>query len=255
MTERVRATKEINLFISGAPVTITETDGNTDNILVQRKPMHEKTPLYLAAVTRSIGEISPVTPNDILDLLVPDQEYLAIEVAKFTNDDEPIILRDTCDNCPSDSGPIEVDLAALDLRPLPAGAVGPPPLFELHLPKTDQDAVFAYLTGHQELRLLKNLINGQIDASRLMFERLRSLGGVEKPDLRLRHVIALPGRDRAILREAMDNTECGYDDRVSWRCDACGSLKIIRLLTHMGFFFPRAKAASGSTSSSARGTR
>lgn len=248
-----RETREIELFVSKKRAVIRETDGDTDDILVQPgKRMHEMIPEYLAAVTVSIGDKTPVTPDDILDLLVPDQEFLAIEIAKLTNDDEPIIVRDECDDCPDDPVGIGVDLAELHLRQLPEGAEGPDPVFEIFLPRSNQLAAYGYLTGRQEMALLRNLVNGQIDASRSMYDRLRSLGGVAKPELKLRHVRELRGRDRSVLREAMDNYPCGYDGRVSWRCARCGKIKVINLLSHMGFFFPRAKVGSGTTSSSAR---
>lgn len=224
-------TKTITLPVSGLEAVIREADGNAERLLFARQQeMHKALPDYWAKLTVRLGTQEKVAASDVLNLLTPDQEFLAIEIYRLTIGDT-LSLTGNCGSCGKSAG-YEVDLSKLDRLPLPDGAVGPDPTFEVVLPRTGHRVVFGYLTGKQEQEELE--IEG-FDPGRMEFKAIRSIDG--STDVKFRLVQAWPLADHKALRAAMRDNRCGYDTRVRFT-HSCGKAQVMNILLDPSFLLP-----------------
>jgi hypothetical protein len=215
----------------GTEALIREASLGAERLLFSKKAqIHRALPSYWAHCTLRLGDIEKPTRSDILNLRTPDQVFLAIEIFRLSFGDT-IVLRG---DLPGSGKPAayEVNLAELDVIPLPEGASGPDPVFNAVLPKTRHVIEFGYLNGHQ---MLDEVERDDISPARLELARIRSIDG--SPAVRMRDIEQWPMADHKALREAFESTKCGYDTRIRFRDDD-GREAVMNLLTDPSFLFP-----------------
>jgi hypothetical protein len=224
-------TRTITLPISGKEAVIREGDGYAERILyADNAKFHKKLPKYWAHLTLSLGGKAHPTDKDILDLLVPDQQVLAIEIHKF-NYGSMLQLRGKCGSCGKPSN-YEVDLDKLPLIPLPDGASGPDPTFEVRLPRSGKRVRFGYSNGHAEMEEADAV---GFDPNRVDLSRIKEIDGVDHVSYEM--VISLPLIDHRALREAIASKKCGYDMDVNF-VHSCGASVSQNLITDPSFLMP-----------------
>jgi len=236
MTQSLQST--VILPISHKEVVIQEGDGYLDRILLKKnKRVFEVMPEYLAAHVVSIDGRGEIKEKDILDLLVPDQEWLAVELYKLKYD-QIMELTFGCPHCGHVDTDKGLDLGKLEVIPVPEGAVGPDPTFEVVLPRSGKKARIGFLDGHKErfLMELEASTGGDIDLNQADFKALRELDGVSV--FSYEDVAMLPPKDHAVIRRARKKLICGYDTNVIVECDSCGRKTVINILTHRDFLLP-----------------
>lgn len=223
--------KTIILPVSGMEAVIREGTGLAERILFSRKEkIHQALPDYWAHLTVSLGGTKP-TRDDILDLLVPDQHALAIEIFRL-NYGDVVALQSTCQACGKPSG-YEVELDKLECIPLPADSGPPDPTFTVILARTGRRVTFGYLRGRDELE--ESDTEG-IDLNRSDHRAIRSMDGKER--VSYEDVVALPLADHRALRRARREKRCGYDTLIEFRCPKCGAAAQQELLLDPSFLLP-----------------
>lgn len=223
--------KTITLPICGQEAVIREADANAEDLLWEHKErLHKAYPQYWAYLTERLGDKTKVTAEDILQLLVPDQQYLALEIWRLTKGDR-LELEGSCPHCGKPAN-YEVDLTGLDVLPLPEGSVPPDPLFDVVLPRSGHTVTLGYLTGKQELAELE--IEG-FNPTRMVFGAIRAIDGDSK--VKLSDVRAWPLADHAAMRKAIKDNRCGLDTRVRFT-HTCGRSVVMDLLTDPSFLLP-----------------
>jgi hypothetical protein len=232
MPEYKFLTKEITLPVSGLQAVVKESDANAEDLLWAKglENLHKALPDYWAALTLRIGDNERVGREDILSLLLPDQQFVAIEIFRVSTPDDILMLSGSL----SGDGALSyaVNMGELDVIPLPDGAVGPDPTFIFKLPRTGHVVTYGYLTGRDELAELE--IEG-FNPTRMVFKAIRAIDGV--PEVKLRDVKAWPLADHKALRADMKAKQCGYDTRVRFK-DAGGKARVIDLLLDPSFLAP-----------------
>lgn len=231
--------RELILPVSQMPAVIRETDGYVDKTAF-RKRFTEARYDYLASITDSIGNDERIGTAKILALLVPDQEYIAIEQYKLNYGD---IFRFTfyCPVCGhGDSQRQAVDLSKLELRPITPESTGSPdPTLRVLLPRSDQYAEVGMLTGEKELTILKARESaGFPDMNLSDHACLRTLNG--STDFTYEDIIHMKGRDKLAIREAREKLIAGYDTMILVTCPDCGFKMRMNMLEHQHFFLPGA---------------
>jgi hypothetical protein len=215
----------------GLEAVVREADGNAERILFSKKSkIHQALPGYWAACTLRLGEIEKPSREDILNLKEPDQTFLAIEIYRATFGDKLILQGDDPDT--GRPAGFEVNLAKLDVMPIPDGQTGPDPVFAFVLPKTGQRVEYGYLSGHQ---MLEELEREDICPARMDFARIRSIDGSSK--VTMKQVESWPLSDMRALREDFHRTRCGYDPRIRFKNEN-GREVVMNLLTDPQFLFP-----------------
>ena len=192
-------TKTFNLPYSKTSVEITEGDGYGDRLFTQKgKRTFEVIPDYIALVVNKLGDIVKPSRDQILDLVVPDQEWISIENYKL-NYGDILRLNNLCPRCGDPIVTVQ-DLSKLEIIPAPKD-----PLVRFTLTRTGLKAAVGFLTGHQEQLLLSLEASGNSDPNQADFLALRELDG--KPPT-YEDVINLPQRDHMDIREARAKLIC-----------------------------------------------
>ncbi len=222
--------KTITLPVCGKEAVIRPMDGYAENILFCDGKFFRVFPRFWASLTIRLGDKTPATTDDILDLVLPDQHFLAIEIYRLTFGDE-LVLSSTCANCGKPYN-LAVDLGALDLVPLPAGSDPTDPVFEMIMPVSKDRVKFGYVTGRMEMKELE--LEG-FDPVRMEFNAIRSING--STDFKLRDVMAKHLADHKALRKAILDKQCGYDTRIRLK-HGCGREAVINLLIDPSFLTP-----------------
>jgi len=221
-------TKSIVLPISNSVCIIQEADGFADKILFSKKfNLHKTYPDYWAYCTKTIDGKKP-TAQDIKRLLIPDQQYLAIEIYKLSYGDE-MELKTACTACGKPIG-VTVNLAELEIRPLPEGANPPDPSYEVKLPRTKRKVTFGYITYEKDM----DDVDSDYNPTRTVFKFIRSIDG--QPPV-YEEVQKLPVRDLKYLREAMLTKATGYKTTVDVKCSHCDKEIEVNILVDVSFLF------------------
>jgi len=222
--------KTITLPVSGLEAVIREADSHAEDLLFRKglERIHFALPGYWAYLTVRMGDKEPVTEADILNLVLPDQHFLAIEIYRLTYGD---ILRLSGAAGRGGNAGYEYDLTNLDLVPLPEGACGPDPEFTFTLPRTGHVVDYGYLTGKQEIEEL-NL--DDFSLGRLEFRAIRRVDGAPA---KLADVQSWPMIDHIALRKDMESKRCGLDTRVRFTDDR-GVAVVRDLLLDPSFLAP-----------------
>jgi len=228
--------RELVLPISGQPAVIIEGDGKSDRGLFKgNKPRYQITYEYLAALTQSIGDITKVDQQVIKDLLVPDQDFLAIEIFKV-NYAETFEFSYFCGACGKTSDQA-APLNKLTMRPIPPESSGAPdPVITITLPRSGMKAEIGMLNGHKESIILGQMQTEGVDVNHSDYLCLRRLDGSE--DFTYEDVVALKKKDHEAIRRARKQLVCGYDTFVIVPCPECGVRGRMNILTHPDFFYP-----------------
>jgi len=219
--------RTITLPVCGLEAVIREGDGYSDRALLKKKKrLYEVVPDYLASMTVSIGG-EKASRASILDLVAPDQEFLAIEIYKL-NYGEVFEFRFTCPFCSHEQDG-EADLDSLEFTPPPD-----PPTVSGVLPRSQQEFTVGMLTGKKEQLLFKRAIEAGPDVNQADYLSLVSLDGSK--DFSYEDVVSLPLADHKAIRKARKNLICGYDTVLNIECEKCDETSAINMLMHSDFF-------------------
>lgn len=220
----------------GKTVVIQEGDGYANKVFARRgKRVFEVVPDFLAHVVVSIDGVKDPGRDGVLDLKVPDQEWISIENYKFNNGNI-LHLYNVCPKC---GEPIHTqkDLTELEVVPLPKEFQGQDdPVLKITLPKTKVSASVGFLNGHQEQLLMDLEASGNADPNQAEFQALRELDG-EPPTYE--DVINLPQGDHLAIGEAREKLICGYKPVATISCLSCSYKEVSNFLLHRGFLLPK----------------
>jgi hypothetical protein len=226
-------TKTIVLPVNGQEATVRQADFNSERLLFSNKErLSEALPKYWAKHTLKLGALdeAAITEDVVLDLLVPDQEALAMAIYEATNRTSKLMLTGECGGC-GEPANYRIDLADLDVMPLPEDIRGPDPLFSVTLPVTGHRVEFGYLTGRQEqieaLKKNQDLFGVTVSAIRTVD------GATPKPG----EIGKWPLPDVRALRNAIKASRCGRDPRVRFT-HGCGKAQVMNLLLDPSFLYP-----------------
>lgn len=210
---------------------IMESDGEAERIIsLNLDDLIHAYPRFWAHLTLEIDGKKPTT-DDILDLAVPDQRFLAIEIWRLGYGDI-LTLCSRCDKCglPLD---FNVPLDKLPLLPLPSDCSPPDPTWSVKLPRDGATVVMGYMNGRQELEESEA---GTLDLNRIDFKSIRSFGG--KNDFSYETIKSLVGRDHKAIRQAAKQHQCGYDTNIKAKCTHCQKAQVVDLMSDPTFVFP-----------------
>ena len=235
MSDEVFIKQEITLPISGGKAVVKTVDGMVYLSMLGNKKAEESAYNYLSIVTDSINGVGNVTAKMIKDLLVPDQEAIAIHqyIINYGDFDFGFV-------CPYCEVPDDhcVDLETLDLLPIhPDSSGAPDPVICLVLPATQRKVEVGMLTGHKELILNKLRNNtGTFDINQSDFQCLRTLDG--STNFTYQDVVKLPAKDHKAIRLARKKLIGGYDVNITVPCGSCGKRTKMSILAHGDFWVP-----------------
>jgi hypothetical protein len=233
MADYVYETREVVLPIGGQNVKIKEGDGYATRILLKRnKKMFEIISDYLASFVVSIGSLKKVTPAHILDLFVPDQDFLSVECYKL-NYGDTFIFNEMCLACGTES---EHSFPLADMKFVkPKVEDSRDPSVIVILPKTKKKIKLGLLTGHKEALVMSQIETG-IDINQSEFQSIREFDG--STDFSYEDVLHLPLADHRALGKARKDLFCGFDANVKITCPSCSTPSVINVLVHRDFLFP-----------------
>lgn len=229
-------TAEVSLPLSTHIVGLSEGTGYTDRVLLKKgKRIHELLPEYLLALTKTINGEKPKLA-DILNLLVPDFEFLLIEAYKL-NYGDILEFNNVCAEC----GKVTMqsfDMSTLPMLPLPKACSGPPdPTLDLVLPRAKKRARVGFMTVQNDMIFNETyLSSGQADLNQGDFLSLRMLEGVDP--ISYEEVIRLPLMDHKALRKKRRELQAGYDTLVTVQCEHCSAYDVVNVLGLRDFLFP-----------------
>ena len=227
---------EVVLPLCSQSVELSEGTGYVDRILMKKgKRIHELLPEYLLALTKTINGEKPKLA-DIMDLLVPDFEFLLIEAYKL-NYGDLLEFNNVCNECGKLTSQ-KVDVSSLPLLPLPKACSGPPdPVLDLVLPRSKKRAKVGFLTVQSDMIFNETyLSSGQPDLNQGDFLSLRMLEGVDQ--ISYEEVVNLPLMDHRELRKKRRELQAGYDPLVAVQCDHCSAYDVVNILGLRDFLFP-----------------
>jgi hypothetical protein len=230
-----RETKEIVLPISQKKVVIREGDGYSYRALIKRnKRIFESIYDYMASMVVSIDGKENINRENVLKLLLPDQEYLSIEIYRICYGDV-FEFQFTCPAC-GKTNEQEFPLDKLEFMPLKEGLTGPDPIINITLPRSKKTAIVGMLTGEKELELLQQAITTGMDLNQGDYKALRSFdGGV---DFSYEDILKLPLADHKAIRKARNKLICGYDPTAIVTCPNCEEQASVNILMHSDFLLP-----------------
>ena len=232
------AEKELILPISQHVVVIREGDGFATKLLLKRGKRGSETIYdYLASFIVSLDGLEKITARGLKDLLVPDNEYLAVECHRF-NYGERFEFGLTCPYC-SELTQNAINWGTVEYLPLSTESSGPPdPIVTITLPRTGSIVEVGMLDGHKEAILLNQESSSGIDLNQGDYLSLRSIDGSKS--FSYEQVLKLPLADHYEIRKARKQLICGYDTRVIVLCPSCGERTRVNLLMHRDFLAPGA---------------
>jgi len=228
-------TRNLVFKICKKPFVITEGDGYVDRLLLRKnKKFNDVVSDYLAALTVEIDGKTPVSRDDILNLVSPDQVFLSIQ-CYMLNYGDVFEFEYNCQEC-NNSSVQSFDLNSLEFVELPLELQVPDPTIEVLLPRSKKKAVLGMLNGHKESILIQQILTTGIDLNQGDFLSLRSLDG--STDFSYEDVVKLPLADHKALRKARKQLACGYDTNINVTCDNCGALGSVNILMNKDFLLP-----------------
>ena len=224
--------REVVLPIGGQKVTIKEGDGYATRVLLKRnKKMFEVMSDYLALFTVSIGSLKKVTFAHILDLFVPDQDFLSVECYKL-NYGDIFNFNEMCLSCGKES---EHTFPLDNMKFTKPKIESNDPTVTVTLPRTKKQVKLGLLTGHKEAVIMSQIETG-IDVNQSEFQSIREIDGSSV--FTYEDVLHLPLADHKALGKARKELFCGYDANVKIECPLCSAPSIINVLVHRDFLFP-----------------
>jgi hypothetical protein len=227
-------TKDLVLPLSGYSVTLVEGDGYSTKIARSKRNYYDKTVAFMTHLITKFNDKPKALKEDIMGLRIPDFEFMSLELYdlnyghfNFTN---------FCEKCKKDAKG-SIDLTTLPFIPLPEGASGPDPLFELVLPRSKKKVKLGYLTLEQE-KLIFDSFNatGVSDAIQGEFQAIRLMEGADP--VTYEDVLKLKLQDHAAIQRKREEMACGYDTIINNTCDFCGNVITFNILLHRDFLFP-----------------
>ncbi|MGB6068324.1 MAG: hypothetical protein WBG50_26240 [Desulfomonilaceae bacterium] len=228
-------TKTVTLPACGLEAVVREPDGIAEDIIHQGlEKIQEALPKFWAYCTVRIGDKEKVRDKDVLDLFMPDINFLGIEIFRLTTPQDDDMLRDRllltgiCPHCGKPEK-YQVNLGGLDLMPLPDGADPRDPEFDFTLPRSRHLVRFGYLRGRDDLA---SGDRGGFDLKGIEMAAIRSING--SPKFGRRDINQWPYADHRALRDEMEAKQCGYDTRVRF-VHECGKSVVSNLLTDPSF--------------------
>ena len=226
-----KLTRVITLPVSQYQATIKEGDGYAEKLLFENQDkIHLAFPGFWSHLTEKLGEKTKPSAEDILNLTLPDQHVLAIEIFKLSYGNI-LKLTNKCGKCgkPAD---YDVDLNKLEMLPVPDGSIPPDPVSKLKLPRSKLNITIGYIRGFQEL---EEQSADSFDPNRFDMKNVRSIEGKDK--VSYEEIIALPLLDHKVIRETVKARECGYVTEVTFK-HGCGNQITQNILTDPSFLMP-----------------
>ena len=228
-------TRSLTFPVCKETVVIQEGDGFVDRLLLKKnKKFFDVVNDYIAALTVSMGGITKVTSEHVIDLLAPDHTFLQVECFRLSYG-ELFEFDHFCGAC-GETSPQSVDLTKLEFRELAPELDSTDPIFSFVLPRSKLSATVGMLTNRKEIELIQHMMTSGVDLNQSDFLSLRELDG--SSDFSFEDVIKLPLADHKAIRKAKKRLVCGYDTSVRITCPSCEDISIINLLTHRDFLLP-----------------
>jgi hypothetical protein len=226
------AEKTVTLPVSGKTALIREGDGYAEELLFRHEEkLHQALPDYWAYLTLKLGDKEKPDRDDILDLFVPDQRLLAIEIHRLSYGDE-LELESPCPFC-GRAAALSVPLDKLEFTPLPEGLEPGDPTWSVKLPRSGKTVTLGFIRGREDLEDAETGFN----PNRFDFKAVRAIAGEER--VRYEAIRSLPLMDKKVLRREIAKMRVGYDTTVNVTCPAqgCGKRYTVNVLTDPGFLF------------------
>jgi hypothetical protein len=231
-------TRTIILPASNIEAEIRRDNGSIRKILrlgLADKELDKAYLKYWAACTVRLGDNEKVRDFDIRKLWNQDQEFLAIEIYRFSYGDM-ITLKSTCSGEKCDEMVLhKVDLSKLDLKRLPEGTDPATVEHELVLPISGKRVTWGLTTGvHEQAEMAMEGFGSE----EMSFFAIRSIDG--SSNVKPEDVIDWPGEDHIALLDDIqaDENRIGYDTRVRLKHDKCGKRQVINILLDPSFVLP-----------------
>ena len=229
-------TQEVTTPLGNVSVVLKEGNGYNDRILLKKnKRLHQVLPEYLNSLIASIdGE--PIKLDAVMNLLVPDYEFLLVEAYKVNYGTE-LEFMNVCSIC-GQLNKHSIDISELPMLPLPEDIVsGPDPYVDVVLPRTKRRARVGFLTVKSDMILNEQMAaGGAVDLNQGDFLSLRTLEGCDT--VTYEAVIKLPLMDHKAIRKARRSLKAGYDPLVSLVCESCQNYDVTNILGLRDFLFP-----------------
>lgn len=225
--------KSVVTPLAGSQVILREGDGYADRMLSKNaNKLSHAIPDYLAFMIVSVDNDSEITRDKVLELLVPDYEYLLIEAYKLNYGDD-LEFRRVCRYCGA-YDEHSVPIGNLPVVEPPAGHTGgKDPVYTIMLPRTKKKASLGFMKVKNELIIADQ---GDVpDPNQIDYLSLRSIEGVD--DLSYESVVGLPLADHKAIRKQKAKMVCGYDPVVSVRCPSCEAVDAVNILGLRDFLF------------------
>jgi len=229
-------TAEVMAPLNGKTYVLVEGTGYSERQLLKKgKRLHQVIPDYLASLISS-ADGEPCKTSDVLQLLVPDYEFLLIESYKNCFDSS-LSFMNVSSNCGSMNSHI-VNLSELPMIPLPENCTGgTDPVIDIVLPRTKLRARVGFLTVQNDMILNEQMSSqGSADLNQGDYLSLRMLEGCDP--VSYEDVVKLPLMDHKVIRKARRELVAGYDPLVSLVCESCGNYDVTNILGLRDFLFP-----------------
>jgi hypothetical protein len=222
--------------VSGKAFKLVEGTGYSDRLLLKKgKRLHQVIPDYLASLIAEMDG-APCKVADVMQLLVPDYEFLLIENYKNCFDVE-LEFMNVCSAC-GQLNKHTIDLSTLPIIPLSEEITGgPDPVVDLVLPRSKLRARVGFLIVQNDMILNEQHSSaGSVDLNQGDYLSLRMLEGSDP--VSYEDVVRLPLKDHKAIRKARRELVAGYDPLVSLVCDSCQNYDVTNILGLRDFLFP-----------------
>lgn len=224
----------------GGTIVLRGMTGHEEDMLTNRKLM-KSGEIINKIMGNCMVELNGEPGNEkrFMDLRSPDRLFALIEMRRLSYGDiVPMELNCVDRDCGGVTR-VEYDLSYLPMKEATDEQKVDDPVFTTVV---DGKVVkFTYMDGHKETKLAKLTRNNKDNEAELltlgMMMRIIEVEGVHPNGLR-KWLKDLPVRERRKLREAMEETECGYDTTITVACEECGRPIRVRVEAQPGFFFP-----------------
>lgn len=180
------------------------------------------------------------------DLLSGDRNALmvAVRITGYGQEYSPTVQ---CPSCETKLA-FTMNLGDLEIKPLEIEPVSPGVnQFAFHLPVSNKDVTFRFLTGKEEEEIIalmenkkkKGMVNDNVISTRLLYSIL-SIDGITERTTISKHITYMAARDSLALRQYIDKHEPGIDMRHPFECNSCGHSEVVAVPMGPTFFWPNA---------------
>lgn len=227
------ATRTKILPVSGLELTTKKPDGVAEDLLATNlNRMQEVLPDYWMRCIVSLGEYGKPNRKQLLDLTVQDQRVTAVEIGRCAYPKGKMKLGGLCPNC---GYPLSVDANLDDMdedyRDFPEDIERDNPEWLVEVEEIGSVVTLGYITGHDELLLRKK--KGFMHT---LHRHIKAIDG--DTNVRYSTVVAWESDVHRLLRESIQDHDCGYNTMTHFVHDECGKAVNYDLLTDPSFLMP-----------------